>query len=76
MSDKPNKQPTDGPADKQLAYEDARDRLVEVVRELESGTVPLSRAMQLWQEGERLAGVCQRWLDGARETIQRAQSAQ
>jgi len=56
----------------QLSYEEARDRLVAVVRELESGSAPLSKAMELWQEGERLAAVCQRWLDGARESVARA----
>nr|NLI51501.1 exodeoxyribonuclease VII small subunit [Propionibacterium sp.] len=56
-----------------LSYEEARDQLVAVVRELESGNVPLSRSMELWSRGEALAAVCQRWLDGARETIRRAQ---
>ncbi len=56
-----------------LSYEEARDQLVAVVRELESGNVPLSKAMELWERGETLATVCQRWLDGAKETIRRAQ---
>lgn len=64
---------TENPA-QPLTYEAARDRLVAVVRELESGNVPLSKSMELWQEGERLAATCQRWLDGARETIRRAQA--
>ena len=58
--------------DANLSYEEARDQLVSVVRDLESGSVPLSQAMELWQRGERLAAVCQRWLDDARETIERA----
>lgn len=60
----------------ELSYEDARDRLVAVVRELESGNAPLSKAMELWQEGERLAAVCQRWLDGARASIAKARDAE
>lgn len=50
-------------------YEQARQRLVEVVQQLESGSVPLSRAMELWHEGEALARTCQEWLDGARASI-------
>ncbi len=59
-----------------LPYEEARDQLIAVVRELESGNVPLSRSMELWSRGEKLAAVCQRWLDGAKETVRRAQAAQ
>ncbi len=55
-------------------YEQARQRLVEVVQQLESGSVPLSRAMELWHEGEALARTCQEWLDGARATIEQART--
>lgn len=61
-------------AGSQLSYEDARDELVTVVRDLESGNVPLSRAMELWERGEKLAAICQRWLDGAKATIERART--
>ncbi|MFT3859862.1 exodeoxyribonuclease VII small subunit [Micropruina sp.] len=57
-----------------LSYEQARQRLVEVVQQLESGSVPLSTAMELWREGEALAQRCQEWLDGARTSIEQAQS--
>lgn len=59
----------------ELSYEEARDQLIAVVRDLESGSVPLSQSMALWERGERLAAVCQRWLDGARDTIARTQAA-
>ncbi len=52
------------------SYEAARQRLIEVVQKLESGSVPLSAAMDLWHEGESLARQCQQWLDGAKETIE------
>ncbi|MFT4218662.1 MAG: exodeoxyribonuclease VII small subunit [Micropruina sp.] len=52
------------------SYEQARQRLVEVVQALEAGSVPLSKAMELWQEGEALARRCEEWLDGARATIE------
>lgn len=56
----------------ELTYEQARDQLVEVVRQLESGSVPLSAAMELWERGEKLAATCQQWLDGARARIDAA----
>ncbi len=54
-------------------YEQAREQLTEVVRELESGNVPLSRSLELWERGEKLAAVCQRWLDGAKAKIAEAE---
>lgn len=58
-----------------LSYEAARDQLVEVVRQLESGGVALAESMALWQRGEQLAQTCQNWLDGARATIDEARQA-
>ena len=53
-----------------LGYEDARAQLVEVVRTLEQGGATLEESIALWERGERLAEVCQRWLDGARERLE------
>ncbi len=53
-----------------ISYEEARDQLVEVVHQLESGSVPLSKSMELWERGEKLATICQTWLDGAKATIE------
>ncbi len=55
-----------------LGYEAARDQLVAIVQQLESGTVPLSQAMELWERGEQLATICQQWLDGAKAKIDAA----
>jgi exodeoxyribonuclease VII small subunit len=55
-SDKPDQTPT---------YEEARDELAGIVRQLESGSVPLSESMALWEKGEKLADICQQWLDSA-----------
>lgn len=56
----------------QLTYEQARDELIEVVRQLESGNVPLSKSLELWERGERLATICSTWLEGAKARIQAA----
>lgn len=56
----------------ELSYEEARAALVEVVKHLESGNVPLSESMKLWEQGEELAKICQDWLDGAKAKIAKA----
>lgn len=53
----------------QISYEAARDELLEVVRQLEEGGLPLERSLALWERGEELALVCQAWLDGARQRL-------
>jgi exodeoxyribonuclease VII small subunit len=58
--------------DTPLSYEEAREELVEVVRRLESGGTDLEESLALWERGEHLATVCQRWLDGARERLDAA----
>ena len=62
-------------SEEQLSYEAAREQLVQVVAQLESGKVPLSESMALWERGEKLAARCQTWLDGAKATIDAARSA-
>jgi exodeoxyribonuclease VII small subunit len=58
--------------DHELSYEEARDQLVDVVRQLESGSATLQESVALWERGERLADICQRWLDGARARLDAA----
>lgn len=64
--------PPAAPAADELGYEQARDELVEVVRRLESGGTNLEESLALWERGEELARVCQRWLDGARARLDAA----
>ncbi len=51
------------------SYEDARDELISVVQRLETGGTSLEESIALWERGEELAQVCQRWLDGARARL-------
>jgi exodeoxyribonuclease VII small subunit len=53
----------------ELSYEQARDELTDVVRRLESGGLTLEESLTLWQRGERLAGICEEWLEGARAKL-------
>ena len=52
-----------------LSYEEARDRLIEVVRTLEQGGTSLAESLALWERGEELAGICRRALEGARARL-------
>ncbi|AXO33216.1 exodeoxyribonuclease VII small subunit [Micromonospora sp. B006] len=58
--------------EEQLSYEQARAELASVVERLEAGGTSLEESLALWERGEQLAGVCQRWLDGARARIDAA----
>ncbi len=56
-------------AGEELGYEQAREELVEVVQSLEQGGLSLEETLALWERGERLAQVCQTWLEGARRRL-------
>jgi exodeoxyribonuclease VII small subunit len=62
-------------SDENLSYEQARTELAGVVERLETGGSSLEELLALWERGEQLADICQRWLDGARERIQKARAA-
>jgi exodeoxyribonuclease VII small subunit len=67
---------TEQQAGEQLSYEQAREELVEVVRRLESGGTNLEESLALWERGERLAQICQSWLDGAKKRLDAAIAAE
>lgn len=52
-----------------IPYEQARDELIAVVGRLEQGGTSLDESLALWERGEQLAAICQRWLDGARARL-------
>jgi exodeoxyribonuclease VII small subunit len=54
------------------SYEDARAELATIVERLEAGGTSLEESLALWERGEELAAVCQRWLDGARTRLNEA----
>jgi exodeoxyribonuclease VII small subunit len=61
--------------DEKLSYEQARSELASVVERLEQGGTSLEESLALWERGEKLADVCERWLVGARERIDAARAA-
>ena len=61
---------TDGPAIADMNFETALAALEQVVRQLESGDVPLDDSIALYERGEELRKVCQKRLDAAQERIE------
>lgn len=63
------------PADiKNLSYEQAREELMNVVNQLETGGVPLEASLALWESGEALAAHCENWLNGVSERLDQARA--
>jgi exodeoxyribonuclease VII small subunit len=54
------------------SYEQAREELTNVVRQLEAGGATLEESLALWERGEALATICQEWLDGAKARLDAA----
>jgi exodeoxyribonuclease VII small subunit len=57
------------PAAKRPGYEQARDQLADLVKRLEAGGLTLEQSLELWEQGERLAAICEEWLEGARARL-------
>ncbi|PRB71289.1 exodeoxyribonuclease VII small subunit [Arthrobacter sp. MYb213] len=63
------------PADiKNLSYEQAREELMNVVNQLETGGVPLEASLALWERGEALAAHCENWLNGVSQRLDQARA--
>lgn len=55
-----------------MGYEAARDELVSIVRQLESGQAPLEDTIALWERGEALAARCRAILNDAQSRLEKA----
>ena len=62
-------QPPGGAQPKRPGYEEARDQLADLVKRLEAGGLTLEQSLELWERGERLATICEQWLEGARARL-------
>lgn len=56
-------------ATKKMNFEQSIQRLDEIVRHLESGDMPLSDSLTLFQEGTKLISACTEMLDEAEQTV-------
>jgi exodeoxyribonuclease VII small subunit len=56
--------------EQELSFENALSRLETIVRQLESGELPLDEAISQFQEGMSLAKICRDRLDQAEQKIE------
>ncbi|WP_345470060.1 exodeoxyribonuclease VII small subunit [Glutamicibacter ectropisis] len=59
-----------------LSYEQAREELLTVVNQLETGGVALEASLALWERGEALATHCENWLNGVSQRLEQARAKQ
>ena len=50
-------------------YEQSRDELASIASQLERGGQSLEESLALWEKGEVLAQICEKWLNAASERI-------
>lgn len=57
-------------ADKEnLSFEQAIERLTELVALLENGKAPLDRSLEIFEEGVGLIGLCKKQLENAEQKV-------
>lgn len=54
---------------KQMSFEEAMERLEEIVRKLEDGTMPLDASMEAFEEAVRLSRFCNDALEQAKQRV-------
>jgi len=52
------------------SFEVSLERLEQIVRELENGSLPLERALELFEEGMKLSELCRKQLEVAENKIE------
>ena len=55
--------------DNNITFEQALARLEEIVRMLESGSAPLDKSLELFEEGVKLVKMCNSQLDNVEQRI-------
>ena len=63
----PNKAPEDQPT---ASFEAGLDQLDAVVKQLESGELPLDRALELFEKGVQLSDTCRKQLEDAETRVE------
>jgi len=54
----------------ELSYETAKSQLDEIVTRLEDKDLPLDDMVNLWEQGEKLAAICESKLSSARARLE------
>jgi exodeoxyribonuclease VII small subunit len=57
------------PRKTQATFEEALERLEEIVRKMEGGKLTLDESMALYEEGVKLSGICKSKLDISRKKV-------
>jgi len=60
----------------ELSYESAKSQLDEIVTRLEDKDLPLDDMVSLWEQGEKLAAVCEERLAGAKARLEALRPSQ
>ena len=60
-------------SDKELSFEQAMERLEQIIRQLERSDLALSESLKLFEEGTGLLSRCSALLDEAEQTVVRLQ---
>jgi len=53
-----------------MKFEEALKKLEKIVGDLENGNIPLEEALEKYQEGIKLSGVCQKKLEAAKKKVE------
>lgn len=61
---------------KKMTYEQAVAQLEEIVKQMESGALPLDESIKLFEEGTKLSAYCAKCLDEAEQKITLLTSAE
>jgi exodeoxyribonuclease VII small subunit len=59
-----------------LSYEAAKSQLDDVVTRLEDKNLPLDDMVTLWEQGEKLAAICEQRLAGAKSRLEALRPSQ
>jgi exodeoxyribonuclease VII small subunit len=60
----------------ELSYEEAKSQLDEIVTRLEDKDLPLDDMVSLWEQGEKLAAICEERLAGAKARLEALRPSQ
>ncbi len=66
----PNPAPATQSADAPLSFEAGLQQLETIVREMESGELPLERALELFERGMKLSDTCRKQLEEAETRVE------
>ena len=60
----------------EISYEAAKSQLDEIVTRLEDKDLPLDDMVTLWEQGEKLAAICEERLAGAKARLEALRPSQ